>query len=538
MTTSRPRDLFKALALAVWLWLPTLAVFNTDHLRGEGFVLALLSLALLSIALLAAPLVAIPNLRRYFLLCSPLALLVLPYVYLTLLYGSVPGDALLASALHTSPALSWQVVSAFGWRLALVPLALLIYVLLARSIPRDWTLTGPARKRLLAALLLYVMLALVGRQTLAQQWRWPPLLEQSTCNLAFPSGLAMSLLRLAQQEQGGGEFASVHGRAANAGESVLVVLVIGESLRADHLGINGYARNTTPQLTALGDELLSFPDVAATANWTHQAVPGIVSWRADAGANRASLPHTFAEAGFRTAWLSNQEPIPYSRSLDVVEHATSAQDTHLRTDDNLLPLFTSFVRQAGPRQFVVLHMIGSHIPYEERYTAASRIYTPTLRDLGVEQPLAQHKQAAINSYDNTVIETDRFLARVIAVLRAERRPAILLFTSDHGENLFDDERGLFMHAQTGPTRHDIHVPLLAWMNEAYRVAHPAVMQALRANHQKKISHVDIFPSLLEAGGVQWNGRDARRSLMSSSYEEQAREVMVNLQTSTPYEALR
>jgi glucan phosphoethanolaminetransferase (alkaline phosphatase superfamily) len=528
LTTNRPRDLFKTLVLAAWLWLPTLAVLNTDHLQNGSDVFALL---LFSLAVLAAPLVIVPRLRWYFLCWSPLALLVLPYTYLTLFYGSVPGDALLVSALHTDAALSWQVLAAFGWRLALVPLSLLIYVLLAHSLSRDCLLTVPARKRLLAALLMLVMLALVGRQTLAQRLRLPPLLEQSTVNLAFPSGLVMSLLRLAHHEQSADQFTSVHGRSI-ASAPVLVVLVIGESLRSDHLGLNGYARHTTPRLAALGDEVLSFPDVASTANWTHQAVPGIV------GAHGASLPHTFAEAGFRTAWLSNQEPIPYSRKLDVVEHATSSQDTHLRTDVNLLPLFTSFVRQAGPRQFVVLHMIGSHIPYEERYTAASRIYTPTLRDLGVEQPLPQHQQAAINSYDNTVIETDQFLARVIAVLRAEPRPAIVLFTSDHGENLFDDERHLFMHAQSGPTRHDIHVPLLMWMNTPYRAAYPAVAQALRANHLKKISHLSIFPSLLEAGGVQWNGGDARRSFASSSYEEQARPVMINLRTSTPYDSLR
>lgn len=533
MTTSGLRHGVQALALAAWLWLPSLAVLSTDHLHGGGEVLALLVFSLL---LLAAPLVLVPRLRWYFLLCSPLALLVLPYAYLTLLYGSVPGDALLASALHTDWRMSWQVVSAFGWHLWLVPLSWLMYLWLAWTLPRGWCLAPEQRKRLLAGLLMYVMLAMVGRQTLALEVRMPPWLEQSTLNLAFPSGLAMSLSRLAHHEQASTKFVSVHGRAA-ASPPLLVVLVIGESLRADHLGINGYARNTTPQLAALGDALLSFPDVASTANWTNHAVPGIVGL-ALGERRQASLPHTFAEAGFRTAWLSNQEPIRFSQGLDVVEHATNSQDYHLRTDANLLPMFTSFVRQAGPRQFVVLHMIGSHIPYEERYTASSRVYTPTLRDLGVEQPLPQHKQAAINSYDNTVLETDQFLARTIALLGAERRPAILVYSSDHGENLFDDQRHLFMHAQPGPTRYDTHVPLLVWMNPAYRSAYPELAATLRANHQKKISHSNLFPTLLQLGGVDWDGRDARRSFASPAYEEQPRRVMADLQSTTSYENLK
>jgi glucan phosphoethanolaminetransferase (alkaline phosphatase superfamily) len=535
LTTSRQRALYTALLLAGWLWLPSLAVLGTDHLHNGGDIFALL---LLSLMLLAAPLLLVRRWRWYFLLWSPLALLVLPYTYLTLIYNSVPGDALLSSALSTSPAMSWQVVSAFGWRIWLIPLSLLIYMLLACTLPRDWVLSAEARKRLLAALLLTIMLALIGRQTVARSLRLPPLLEQSTLNLAFPSDLVMSLARIARQQQGDAGFASVHGQPAVAGQAppVLVVLVIGESLRSDHLGINGYPRNTTPQLAALGGELLSFPDAASTANWTSQAVPGIVAL--PLGRQRASLPHTFAEAGFRTAWLSNQETLPFSHGLDVVEHAVGSQDFHLRTDANLLPLFSSFVRQAGPRQFAVLHLIGSHIPYEERYTAASRIYTPTLSDLGITQPQAQHRQAAINSYDNTVIETDRLLARVIATLRDDPRPAILLYTSDHGENLFDDARQLFMHAQTGPTRHDIHVPLLAWMNKAYRAAHPAIAQALQANHRKQVSHRDLFATLLDAGGVRWDGRDASHSLASPSYRERPRSVMVDLQSSVGYESLK
>jgi glucan phosphoethanolaminetransferase (alkaline phosphatase superfamily) len=527
------RDLPKALLLAAWLWLPTLAVLGTDHLQGGSEVAALLAFSRM---ILAAPLVLAPRLRTYFLLWSPLALLAPVYMYLTLVYGSVPGDAMLSAALTTSPAMSWQVLASFGWRVWLVPLGFLVYILLARSLDRDWRLDAPMRKRLLAVLLMIVMLALLGRQTLAQYVKLPPLLEQSTANLAFPSGLALSLSRLSRQEDRARPFVSVHGRPADGEPPLLVVLVVGESLRSDHLGLNGYGRNTTPQLSALGAELLSFPDVASTANWTNHAVPSIVSL--PVGAGRASLLQTFAEAGYRTAWLSNQEPLPYSRTADVVEHAINSQDFHLRTDINLLPMFTSFVRQAGPRQFVVLHMIGSHIPYEERYTAASRVFKPTLSDLGVDQPLLADKAAAINSYDNTVIETDHFLARVIGVLRAERRPALLLFTSDHGENLFDDERHLFMHAQKGPTRADTHVPMLAWMNAPYRAAYPAVEQAWRANRLKKISHVNLFPSLLQAGGVAWDGHDARRSFTSPAYLEAPREVMADMQSTTLYERLK
>lgn len=526
-------NVLKALVLAGWLWLPSLAVLATDHVQGYGDMLALLAFSLL---LLAAPLALAPTVRQYFLLWTPLALLVGPYCYLTLVYGSVPGDALLASALHTGFGMSMQVLASFGWKLWLVPLSALLYLWLALSISSDWRLATGARKRLLAACLMIVMLAMVARQTIAHSVRLLPLLEQSTINLAFPSGLATALVRVTSERKWD-SFVSVQGRSTIGEAPMLVVLVVGESLRSDHLGINGYARDTTPMLAALGPQVLTFPDVASTANWTNHAMPAIVSH--PVGKQRATLVPTFREAGFRTAWLSNQEPSAYGGSADVGEYARNAMDFHLRTDDNLLPLFTSFVRQAGPRQFVVLHMIGSHIPYEERYGAASRAFRPTLSDAGIGNPLPQHKAETINSYDNTVLETDRFLARVIAVVQQERRPAVLLFTSDHGENLFDDHRQLFMHAQAGPTRHDTHVPMLVWMNAPYRQAYPGAVAALQANRASPISHTSVFGSVLELGGVAWQGSDAHSSFASPSYTPGAREVTLDLDGRTaPYSSLK
>ncbi|MYN06451.1 phosphoethanolamine transferase [Pseudoduganella aquatica] len=529
-------DALKALLLAAWLWLPSWAVLNTDHVQGASDALALLAFSLL---LLAAPLVLAPGVRRYFLLWTPLALLAGPYCYLTLAYGSVPGDALLSSALNTGLAMSAQVLASFGWKLWLVPLSLLLYLWLAFSISPGWRLDTAARKRLLACCLMPVMLALVARQAVGHAVRLPPLLEQSTINLAFPSGLAASLWRVIGYERAiaGAGFASVQGRSIVGDTPMLVVLVVGESLRSDHLGINGYARNTTPGLAALGPQLLSFPDVASTANWTGYAMPAIVSHAT--GKQRATLVPTFREAGFRTAWLSNQEVSVYGASAEVREYARNSMDFHLRTDDNLLPMFTSFVRQAGPRQFLVLHMIGSHIPYEERYSGASRVFHPTLSDAGVDNPLPKNKAEAINSYDNTVVETDRFLARMIAVLQAEQRPAVLVFTSDHGENLFDDQRQLFMHAQPGPTRYDTHVPLLVWMNAAYRRAYPAVVAALQANRAKPVGHASMFASVLELGAVAWQGSDARASFASPMYQPGPRPVTLELSgPSAPYESLK
>lgn len=436
-------------------------------------------------------------------------------------YNSVPGDALLSAAINTSAAQTIEVLGMFGWKLVLVPLTTVAYFLIAYSLAFEPRLSGITRKKLLLGLLLYAMLSMGARQVFALKFKVPPLFEEYTANLCFPSNLVLSLTRvLRHQSEMERPTSSVQGRpdaTLPLDQPMLVVLIIGESLRSDHLSINGYARNTTPQLAALGKEIITFSDVASTANWTNEAVPNIAS--RSTASSRVPLVQTFKEAGFRTAWLSHQEPTLLSRIADVSEHAESSADYHLRKDSSLLPLFTSFVSQAGARQFIVLHMIGSHIDYEERYNVDSRVFAPTLFDIGVGVPLVKNKTETINSYDNTIIETDKFIYQVIAILRAQIRPAVLLFTSDHGENLFDDERELFMHAQRIPTHVDTHVPLLVWMNAPYQTLYPAHAPTLQNNTHRKISHTNIFPTILELGGVTWNNQLSTESFASSSFED-------------------
>ncbi len=511
-------DRLKAALLFGWLLLPTLSVLATSQLPDGLAVLALLVFAVL---VLAFPLIFIARVRWYFMLWMPLALLVAPYCALTLLYGSVPGDALVAATLNTGLKQALQVVLSFGWPVLLVPASALLYGWGAWSLSRGWVLAVEARKRLAAALLMFIFAAMVARMTLSQYIRLPPFFDQSTTSLAFPSGLLSSLARVLKEKENSEDFASVAGQAA-AGGPLLVVLVIGESVRYDHLGINGYPRDTTPRLAALGKQVLSFSNMASCCNWTAAAVPAIVT--RGLGAKRASLVRTFGEAGFSTAWISNQEPSPFAADANVAEFATNTRDFHYRKDADLLPIFTSFVRQAGARQFVVLHLYGSHIPYEEQYDAASRKYTPTMSDLGVGTPLPRDKQAAINSYDNTIVELDALMGRVIGTLQQETRPAVLVFVSDHGENLFDDERGIFMHAQNPPTRHDTHVPLLVWMNNDYRSSFARQADALQSHLRSKISHANMFPTMLDLAGVAWQGADPRQSIAAPQFTEGPRPV--------------
>jgi len=302
------------------------------------------------------------------------------------------------------------------------------------------------------------------------------------------------------------------------------VLVIGETVRPDHLGIYGYARDTTPGLSAIRDELLLFHDVASTAHWTDAAVPGIVG-RAIDERRQGGLVRTMREAGYHTGWLSNQEISDLYRDANVADYSDGMYELLLRMDTALLPPFDALLRQAGPRQFIALHMTGSHFPYEAQYDAQSRKFTPTLTDAGVSgNPGPRFKAETINSYDNTLVALDSFLMRVIARLRADPAPALLVYTSDHGENLFDDDRQRFMHALADPSKADTTVPLFFWANDAYRRRWPAAFAALSAHAKAPVSHRDLMPTLLDLASVDADGIAPHESLLSPDWRPRPRRL--------------
>ena len=519
------------------LWSPSwVAALTSTGLTGpERLAVLMLSLWLL----LATP-TLLGRVRLSLWVWAPAFALVPPFIYLCLRFDSVPGDALVAAALHTAPARSLEVVLAFGPWLWVWAAAVRSYLSLAWHIDAGWRWHWLTRKRWLAGLLGVASVSLVLRQTLPQQLSLPALFDRATADLVFPLNLARSVDRVLEQSQRSATTVSIHGRPrpGTADQALHLVLVIGESVRPDHLSLYGYPRDTTPGLQRMAGAMLRFDDVASIAHWTDTAVPCIVSRPLENG-RRAGLVRTLDEAGFHTAWLSNQESSDLIRSARVADFARDDYDFHLRLDTALLPPFEALLRQAGPRQFIALHMIGSHFPYEERYDARARRFGPTLADAGVSgHPGPKFKAEAINSYDNSLVALDQFLMRVVAALQADPHPALLVFTSDHGENLFDDERQRFMHALRTPSKADTTVPLFVWANEAHRRSHPGALRPLTERLHAPISHIDLMPTLLDLAGVDAEGLRPEHSLLSPAWRPHPRHLQQIAGPGWDYDAIR
>lgn len=291
------------------------------------------------------------------------------------------------------------------------------------------------------------------------------------------------------------------------------VLVIGETLRADDMALYGYDRPTTPHLQAAADSgaLVTFTDAISMSNTTHKSVPLLLTPVASQG-NFDSLYcsrgviSAMEEAGFATAFYSNQR-----RNGSFIDFlGTEAQDVRFVKDSlafNANPLDEELVAllerklkaTTGRRLFVVLHCYGSHFDYRDRYPQQFA----RMGDTSYPNAVKEFKQQLVNAYDNTVLYEDHVLGRIMQVLHDSGQPAVMLFTSDHGEDIFDDARGRFLHASPIPTYYHLRVPFVAWASPSWIDSHTRQWAMLRQHAAQPVqTNMVMYHTLLDLAGVR------------------------------------
>ncbi|MFZ2170985.1 MAG: phosphoethanolamine transferase, partial [Methylococcaceae bacterium] len=279
------------------------------------------------------------------------------------------------------------------------------------------------------------------------------------------------------------------------------MVIIGETARADNFGIYGYIRNTTPLLQKEKNIFL-FRDVRSCGTTTLVSVPCLMT-RATRENLKPSKEETsfvsiFKKLGFKTIWVSEQAK--FDRLNNGISSISNEAEKAVFQDNNLTLKLRQFkdyfhneLQSSNSEKLAVFHMIGSHFPYHLRYPSEFRHYIPTCAYSNSFYPNECPHDALINSYDNTIIFTDYFLAGVIDALREKN--AIMVYVSDHGEYL--GERGNFIHGQETDDAEVRHVPMIWWASDEFIKLHPEKVRNMRSKLHDKLSHDNIFHSVLD-----------------------------------------
>lgn len=231
----------------------------------------------------------------------------------------------------------------------------------------------------------------------------------------------------------------------------LLVIGIGESLRAGNMGIYGYDRETTPKLNALQSSLTVFDQVYAAGSNTWSSIPAILTKTKSLPDLSKSIIHLANDAGYETYWLSNQAEFG-QWDFSITSLANQAQTTYFTSQDEggsqldeaLYSQLEKAINLNTNKKLIILHFYGSHMNFEDRYSEEFSVFDSGAPDL--------------DHYDNSVLYTDYLQEQFIQLVQS--KGGEYMFFSDHGLGKPNGEMSLKHDVRIPPNLDSLQVPLL------------------------------------------------------------------------------
>jgi lipid A ethanolaminephosphotransferase len=517
----KPKEpLWLVLFASVWtasvgnfaLWLALYKLPDVSGMRGLGLCLGV---ALMLGAILFAMQALFASAHTSKWLAVLLLLLTAPASYFMATYGVVIDPAMMNNTAQTHVA---EVLDLLSGRLLLVLLlvlvvpALVLWRLPLQAVPLGLRLRRNAAAAvaalLVAALALYAVYA-----DLAPLMRNHKGLRYMATPLNVIYGSARMVVGSKANKPLVVDDVSprlMHGQLA-AGQLPVLVLVVGETARADRFGLNGYARQTTPKLQAR--DVLNFTDVSSCGTNTADSVPCMFSHLGRAKFFSADAPHQnlldlLQDAGYAVQWVENNSGCKGVCARVPTEDLSQAQHPqHCNSEGCFDEILTYNLAQriqnlalAKPDAkglVIVLHQLGSHGPaYYKRSPPTHKRFMPECQTNILQNCSAEEVG---NAFDNSILYTDTVLDSALDQLQKLPRQFApgLLYVSDHGESL--GEGGVYLHSLPYAIAPQAQkkVPMLMWLGTDLLSWRGLNSNCLRQHLNKPYSHDNLYHTVLE-----------------------------------------
>ena len=527
------------------VWIITLLLISPNlYLYSKNFVLQSLLLSLLTIVYLGA----VVKSSRYLVMLYPVVLLVPFILFYIHYYESNISEQVLGIIFETN----WQEALGFlGNRVYYYTAIFIIWIILITILywyiyrhPVYWS--HRSRWWIIISISLSIFTGVTANQILANE------VDNSFENISnnflveeknglvqelkqtYPLGLFVSFYDLYREQSKINEAFIKHQKFKFQASSLYdpqheqtIILVIGETSRRANWQLNDYKRKTNPLLSSQKN-IINFRDMIGVSNATRSSIPMLLTRKPtekvhDYDFSEKSIISAFKEAGFATYWLSNQQKFGnYDTSTSVyakeADHIKFLNKTNYsaqgETDEVVLPEFKKILSQPDGKKFIIIHTLGSHFDYSHRYPLTFDVFKPSLNNLDIYNLQdSKYKEQLINSYDNSILYTDYILNEVIETIKTQKQTdSFLLYSSDHGEDLFDGSCDKSGHGNE--TAYNFEIASFVWFSESFATQNPKKIQYLKSNQDKKLDQTSIFPTLIDAANINIPHYQLDRSILN------------------------
>ncbi len=294
-----------------------------------------------------------------------------------------------------------------------------------------------------------------------------------------------------------------------------VVLIVIDTLRADHLGSYGYARETSPAIDKLASEGILFlecmshipattPSVASIFTSKHPISHGVLDnnyngYKLDN--QHVTLAELLKENGYNTAAFVSGWTLKRDANLTQgFNKYDDFFDREKKAEFVNKAVFTWLDKHINEKFFLLIHYFDPHGPYEPP-SPYNTLFDFTLgeHDITKIHPTQRHGNISdpsyyIAQYDGEILYTDYHINKVLKKLSELNldNNTLIVLTSDHGETMAEHAswfaHGCFVYSE------QIHIPLLLWYPKMF-------------NHKKVdalVGAIDVFPTILNILGINFS----------------------------------
>ena len=334
-----------------------------------------------------------------------------------------------------------------------------------------------------------------------------------------------------------------------------IVLIIGESFSKHHSQQYGYAQPTTPRQVRRerSGQLVKFNDVVSPWNLTSYVFKHVFSLY-DVGergewCDYPLFPELFRKAGYHVTFITNQflpkakEAVYDFSGGFFLNNPTlnkamfdTRNDSIYPYDEHLVGEYARLKAQTGKHNLTIFHLIGQHVGYKHRTPNDRRRWKGT--DYNTLRPnLTPGQRSVLADYDNAVLYNDSVVDLIVK--QFEREDAIVIYMPDHGEECYEENRGIVCRNHSAAidyplAKYEFEIPFWIWCSRTYITRHPDIYrQVLNARNRRFMT--DALPHLLlYLGGIKAKSYREENNLISPKYNENRPRI---LKGTTDYDKL-
>lgn len=315
-----------------------------------------------------------------------------------------------------------------------------------------------------------------------------------------------------------------------------VVFILGESTNRNHMGLYGYNLPNTPNLQKLQDEnnLYTFKDVISPHSTTIAVLSKLLTFcnfESDKDwYEYNNVVDLMNAAGYKTFWLSNQESSGIWGNVAQIfaQHSKKHEFTRIRdsredygvVDGELFPLIDRSLQEREDKNFFVIHLMGAHGLYYNRFPYAFSKFNKDDIPLDVND----EKKTIVAQYDNAIYYNDYVVNEIINRFKDDE--TLVIYVSDHGEAVYD-ESNFSGHIEENPNRHMIEIPMIMWASDKFKEKYPDKIERIQDALNRPYMTDDMIHTVLDLMEIKTADYDPARSIVNEQFDPTRKRIFNN-----------